>query len=153
MRIDADVKRPVDSLFLAVFADRLGNRQYVPFVETAFERTAAVTGGPEGNALRRHRRVGLQGDVGGAQLRHIDQRCSGRRCASERAGRGAHAIAGSAKVLESRRRRALLLVQAGLSLNAVARRLGCAPSSVMLWMQAHERQGEAGLKVRAAPGR
>jgi transposase len=62
-------------------------------------------------------------------------------------------LPGSARVLESRRRRALALVQQGLSLNDVARRLGCAPSSVMRWMKAHERQGEAGLKVRSAPGR
>jgi len=62
-------------------------------------------------------------------------------------------LPGSAKVLESRRRRALVLVQDGLSLNAVGRRLGCAPSSVMRWMKAHERQGDAGLKVLSAPGR
>ena len=62
-------------------------------------------------------------------------------------------LPGSARVLESRRRRALALVQQGLSLNDVARRLGCAPSSVMRWMKAHEREGEAGLKVRSASGR
>jgi len=62
-------------------------------------------------------------------------------------------LPGSAKVLESRRRRALALVQQGLSLNAAARRLGCAPSSVMRWMDAHHRLGDAGLKVRPAPGR
>jgi transposase len=63
-------------------------------------------------------------------------------------------LPGSARVLELRRRRALALVeQQGLSLNAVARRLGCAPSSVMRWMRAHQRHGAAGLKVRPAPGR
>ena len=62
-------------------------------------------------------------------------------------------LPGSARVLEARRRRALALVQQGLSLNATARRLGCAASSVMRWMKAHRRQGEAGLKVRVAPGR
>ena len=62
-------------------------------------------------------------------------------------------LPGSARVLESRRRRALALVQRGLSLNDVARRIGCAPSSVMRWMKTHERQGEAGIKVRSAPGR
>lgn len=62
-------------------------------------------------------------------------------------------VPGSSKVLESRRRRALALVQQGLSLNAAARRLGCAPSSVMRWMQAHDRLGDAGLKVRQASGR
>ena len=62
-------------------------------------------------------------------------------------------VAGSAKVLESRRRRGLALVKQGLSLNAAARRLGCAASSVMRWMKAHHRHGDAGLKVRPAPGR
>ena len=62
-------------------------------------------------------------------------------------------LPGSADVLESRRRRALALVKQGLSLNAVARRLGCAPSSVMRWVDRHRRHGEAGVKVRSAPGR
>jgi transposase len=62
-------------------------------------------------------------------------------------------LPGSAKVLETRRRRALTLVQQGLSLNAAARRLGCAASSVMRWVNAHHRHGDAGLKVRPAPGR
>jgi transposase len=62
-------------------------------------------------------------------------------------------LPGSAKVLETRRRKALALVWQGLSLNAAARRLGCAASSVMRWVSAHRRHGEAGLKVRPAPGR
>jgi transposase len=45
------------------------------------------------------------------------------------------------------------LVRQGLSLNAAARRLGCAPSSVMRWMRVHRRHGDDGLKVRPAPGR
>jgi transposase len=60
---------------------------------------------------------------------------------------------GSAEVLEDRRRRALKLLTGGLSLNAVARGLGCAASSVMRWRSAFRRRGPEGLKVRAAPGR
>ena len=60
---------------------------------------------------------------------------------------------GSADVLEARRHRALALVTRGLSLNAIARTLGCAASSVMRWRDAFRRGGLAGLKVRAAPGR
>lgn len=60
---------------------------------------------------------------------------------------------GSADVLEDRRHRALALVKRGLSLNAIARKLGCAASSVMRWRDAFRRGGPAGLKVRAAPGR
>lgn len=62
-------------------------------------------------------------------------------------------LPGSAQVLEARRRRALTLVQGGLSLNAVARRLACAASSVMRWVRSYRRRGDAGLKVRPAPGR
>ena len=62
-------------------------------------------------------------------------------------------LPGSASVLEARRRRALALVKQGLSLNAVARRLGCAPSSVMRWVDRLQRHGEEGVKVRSAPGR
>jgi transposase len=60
---------------------------------------------------------------------------------------------GSADVLEGRRHRALKLLTGGLSLNGVARKLGCAASSVMRWRDAVRRQGRAGLKVRVAPGR
>ena len=60
---------------------------------------------------------------------------------------------GSAKVLEARRRHALSLVAQGLSLNEAARKLGCAPSSVMRWRDAVQRHGAAGIAVRASPGR
>ena len=59
----------------------------------------------------------------------------------------------SAEVLEDRRHRALKLLKGGLSLNAVARALGCAASSVMRWRNAFRRGGPAGLKVRPASGR
>jgi len=62
-------------------------------------------------------------------------------------------LPGSATVLEARRRKALALSKQGLSMNAVARRIGCAASSVMRWLQAFRRHGSAGLKVRPASGR
>jgi transposase len=60
---------------------------------------------------------------------------------------------GSAKVLADRRRRALKLVDKGLSLNAVARRLGCLASSVMRWRDQRAREGDGVYEVRASPGR
>jgi transposase len=60
---------------------------------------------------------------------------------------------GSAELLEDRRRRALTLLDEGLSLNEVGRRIGCAPSSVMRWREARRRGGQKGLKVRFSPGR
>ena len=62
-------------------------------------------------------------------------------------------LPGSSKVLEQRRRRALGLLEQGWSFNAAARRLGCAPSSVMRWANAHRRDGDDALKVRSSPGR
>jgi transposase len=60
---------------------------------------------------------------------------------------------GSASVLEARRHRAWALLQEGLSLNAVARRLGCAASSVLRWRHAVRRYGADGFRVDASPGR
>jgi transposase len=60
---------------------------------------------------------------------------------------------GSADLLEDRRRRALALVDEGLSLNEVGRRLGCSASSVKRWRDAWRRGGQKALKVRFSPGR
>ena len=60
---------------------------------------------------------------------------------------------GSAEVLEDRRHRALALLKRRLSLNEVARKLGCAASSVMRWRNRFQRGGVAALKVRPTPGR
>ena len=61
---------------------------------------------------------------------------------------------GSAEVLERRRRWALALVAAGLSLRESGRRTHCAASSVMRWLHAWQRSGEDALGGgRVAPGR
>ena len=60
---------------------------------------------------------------------------------------------GSADLLEDRRKRALRLLDAGLSLNAVGRRRGCHASSVMRWRDARRRGGAKALRVRFSPGR
>jgi transposase len=62
-------------------------------------------------------------------------------------------LRGSAELLEERRRRALRLLDKGLSLNEVGRLVGCAASSVMRWREMRRRGGEKGLKVRTSPGR
>ena len=56
-------------------------------------------------------------------------------------------------LLEDRRRRALTLLDEGLSLNEVGRRIGCAPSSVMHWRDKRRAGGVKGLQVRSSPGR
>lgn len=61
--------------------------------------------------------------------------------------------AGSPEELEKRRRRAIALLQQGLSLRAIARRIGCHASSVMRWRDAWLRGGSAALAARPAPGR
>jgi transposase len=60
---------------------------------------------------------------------------------------------GSADLLEDRRRRALALLDEGLSLNEVGRRIGCSASSVKRWRDARRRGGQKALKVRFSPGR
>lgn len=60
---------------------------------------------------------------------------------------------GSADRLETRRHLALKLLDGGLTLNEVGRKLGCAASSVMRWRNARRRGGRRALQVRQAPGR
>lgn len=62
-------------------------------------------------------------------------------------------LKGSAEVLEARRRRAMQLLRANVSLHEVARRIGCAASSVMRWRDALRGGGQRALRVRRAPGR
>jgi transposase len=61
--------------------------------------------------------------------------------------------AGPALQLVARRRRALRLLDEGLSLSEVARVVGCAPSSVMRWRDAVRRMGPSAVEVRSSPGR
>jgi len=60
---------------------------------------------------------------------------------------------GSAEVLAARRRRALALLDRGLSLSEVARRIDCRASSVMRWRDTRDRVGEKVFEVGASPGR
>ncbi len=62
-------------------------------------------------------------------------------------------LKGSADVLEARRQRAIKLLGEELSLNEIARRIECSPSSVMRWRDLWDALGEEGLKVRTASGR
>jgi transposase len=62
-------------------------------------------------------------------------------------------LKGSAEVLLARRRRALDLLAKELSLNEIARRIACSPSSVMRWRDRWTALGEDGLKVGTSPGR
>lgn len=60
---------------------------------------------------------------------------------------------GSPAELETRRWRAINLLEGGLSIAAVASRLGCSHSSVILWRDTLRRRGPSGLKAKAIPGR
>ena len=60
---------------------------------------------------------------------------------------------GSQSNLEKRRRKAIHLLDDGLSLHEVARRIGCHASSVMRWRDARNKHGEKGLKPKPVPGR
>lgn len=60
---------------------------------------------------------------------------------------------GSADVIADRRRRALSLLDQDLSLNEVARQIGCEPCSVMRWRDTRQRRGQGVFEVRSSPGR
>jgi transposase len=60
---------------------------------------------------------------------------------------------GSPKTLERRRRKAAALLESGLTLEAVARRVGASVSSVCRWRQTLNEGGEAALAPKPAPGR
>ena len=62
-------------------------------------------------------------------------------------------LKGSAAVLLARRKKAIALLDEDLSLNEIARRIGCNASSVMRWRDRWLSLGEEGLRVRASPGR
>src|ERR1700745_2711373 len=52
VRIDAYVERSVDTLLLAIQANRLRNCKNVRLIESSIERRAAMTGSPKRDALR-----------------------------------------------------------------------------------------------------
>jgi len=60
---------------------------------------------------------------------------------------------GTKEELELRRRKAVALLQQGLSTREVARQIGCAPASVSRWRQAFARHGPAGLAAQPQAGR
>ena len=60
---------------------------------------------------------------------------------------------GSPRALERRRRRGVALLEEGLSLHEVARRIGCHASSVMRWRDVVRRGGEKALAPKPASGR
>lgn len=60
---------------------------------------------------------------------------------------------GSPKALEQRRMRVIALIEQGLSLHEIARRVGCHASSVLRWSRDLRRRGAAGLKAKPIPGR
>jgi len=60
---------------------------------------------------------------------------------------------GSPKTLEKRRRRAVALLEQGLSLDEVARRTLSSVSSVHRWREAWRAGGQAGLDSKPVPGR
>ena len=60
---------------------------------------------------------------------------------------------GNPKQLEKRRRHAIELLEKGLNLSAVAKKIGCSVSSVSLWREAFDKKGDMGLNAKPASGR
>src|SRR5580658_6420736 len=83
-------QRAVDSLRLAVLADRLADSQYMPFVETVQQRAAAMAGGAERNLLLRDVGVGALGEIGCNQLGYVDEQLARNRLSGQRTDPLAH---------------------------------------------------------------
>jgi len=60
---------------------------------------------------------------------------------------------GSAADLEARRRRAVALLEDGLGVREVARRMGCSPTSVSRWQAEVRTRGPDALRPKPTPGR
>lgn len=60
---------------------------------------------------------------------------------------------GSAATLQARRHRAVALLEQGLGVRGVARKIGCSPSSVSRWQAAVAAGGPAALRAKPSPGR
>ena len=73
MRVEADKQRAIYALALSMRADRLTDREHMPFVETALECRAAMTRSAESDALCRHGGIGTFGVIRSYQTRYIDQ--------------------------------------------------------------------------------
>src|SRR5687767_10117554 len=78
MRVEAEKQRALDASALSVSADRLTDREYVPFVETVLECGAAMPRSAKRDALRGLGGIGTFAVVRGNQPRHIDKHA--RRC-------------------------------------------------------------------------
>lgn len=59
---------------------------------------------------------------------------------------------GSKAELEARRRRAVAMLEQGLGLCEVARRVGVWPGSLVRWRDAYREAGEEGLRAKRHPG-
>ena len=73
VRVDAQEQRPADAQAPALIADRLRDRQHMPFVEGHVECSATMTRGAKSDALRSHRRVRPFGPIGRDELGHVDE--------------------------------------------------------------------------------
>src|SRR3990172_11703636 len=60
---------------------------------------------------------------------------------------------GTPKALERRRQRAIALLERGMSLKEVARRVGASFSAVFRWQQAVVQDGPGAVKAKPVPGR
>src|SRR5262249_30302049 len=74
VRVDTQKQRTIDASLLAVLANRLTDRQDVPFVERLVERGTAMPRRAERDALLGHRRRGDLRVIGGDKLGDVDQR-------------------------------------------------------------------------------
>ncbi len=73
MRIDPQKKRTVDAFLLAIYTNRLRDREDMPFVEGSEQGRAAVARGPKRDSLLGNMRVRALGEILRDQARYIDE--------------------------------------------------------------------------------
>jgi hypothetical protein len=71
--VDAEEEGTVGALLFPVAADRLRDGEDVRLVERRVEGRAAMTRRAKGDPLGRHARVGSLGEIGGHELRQVDE--------------------------------------------------------------------------------
>ena len=81
VRVNAEKQWAGNALLCAIQANRLGDREDVPFVERQLERRTSMAGRAKRHPLFRHRGVGNVGIVRREEPRHIDEDSRWRRLA------------------------------------------------------------------------
>ena len=105
MRIDAHEQRPIDTRRRPVQANRLCDRQDMPFIERTREGRPAMARGAKSDTLRGDRRIGPIDEIGRDQTRYVHQQRVRREFTGEGTGHRVHLLPPAEPAQRPRRRR------------------------------------------------